>query len=77
MKLKGHCKKKANNETVENRLEKMSDYDKQRLITGIENGWISPSTDNLHIYYQLKGIDEHPIITWLKKLFCLEREAHQ
>ena len=51
------------------RLEKMSDYDKQYLITGIEDGWIDPSIDDLHIYYKLVGVDEYPIINWLKRLF--------
>lgn len=48
--------------------EDMTDYDKQRLITGIEDGWIDPTIDDLHIYYRLIGVDEHPILTWLKKL---------
>ena len=57
----------------EERLEKMNDDDKGYLITGIEDGWIKPSRDGRHIYYKLKGIDEHPILTWLKKMvgvFC-------
>lgn len=57
----------------EERLEKMNDYNKEYLITGIEDGWINPSKDDMHIYYKLKGIDEHPILTWLKKIvevFC-------
>lgn len=58
----------------ETRLEKMSDYDKQYLITGIEDGWIEPNDDDLHIYYKLMGIDEHLIITWFKRLFRLESE---
>lgn len=48
--------------------EDMTDYDKQRLITEIEDGWIDPTIDDLHIYYRLIGVDEHPILTWLKKL---------
>ena len=51
------------------RLESMSEVDKRYLITGIEDGWIDPSNDDLHIYYKLKGIDEHPILTWLRNLF--------
>ena len=47
----------------------MSEVDKRYLITGIEDGWIDPSNDDLHIYYKLKGIDEHPILTWLRNLF--------
>lgn len=52
----------------EERLEKMNDYDKGYLITGIEDGWIDPNMDDWHIYCKLKGIDEHPILTWLKKI---------
>ena len=52
----------------EERLEKMNDYDKGYLITGIEDGWINPNVDDWHIYCKLKGIDEHPILTWLKKI---------
>lgn len=54
----------------------MNDYNKEYLITGIEDGWIKPSRDGRHIYYKLKGIDEHPILTWLKKIvgvFCRKR----
>ena len=61
--------------TWESRLEKMSDYDKQYLITGIEDGWIDPNDDDLHIYNHLMGIDEHPIITWFKRLFHLDSEV--
>ena len=46
----------------------MNDYDKGYLITGIEDGWIDPDMDAWHIYCKLKGIDEHPILTWLKKI---------
>lgn len=49
-------------------LEKMSDYDKEYLITGIEDGWFDPNMDDWHIYCKLKGIDEYPILTWLKKI---------
>ena len=52
----------------EERLEKMNDYDKGYLITGIEDGWIDPDMDDWHIYCKLKGIGEHPILTWLKKI---------
>lgn len=52
----------------EERLEKMNDYDKGYLITGIEDGWIKPNTDDWHIYCKLKGIDEYPILTGLKKI---------
>ena len=52
----------------EERLEKMNDHDKGYLITGIEDGWIDPSKDDWHIYCKLKGIDEYPILTGLKKI---------
>lgn len=46
----------------------MNDYEKRRLITGIEDGWIIPNKYDWHIYCKLKCIDEHPILTWLKKI---------
>lgn len=46
----------------------MNNYEKRRLITGIEDGWIVPNKDDWHIYCKLKDIDEHPILTWLKKI---------
>lgn len=54
----------------EERLEQMNDYDKVYLITSIEYGWIDPNIDDWHIYIycKLKGIEEHPISTWLKKI---------
>ena len=52
----------------EERLEKMNNYEKVYLITGIEDGWIDPSIDDWHIYCKLKDIDEYPILTWLKKI---------
>ena len=61
----------------EERLEKMSDYDRKYLIIGIEDGWIDPSDDDLHIYYKLMGIDEHPILTWFKKLFGIGEVDHE
>lgn len=51
----------------EKKMENMTNYDKQRLITGIEDGWIDPDINDLHIYYKLIGVDEHPILTRLKK----------
>lgn len=51
------------------RLSQMSDNDKKYLITGIEDGWIDPSDDDLHIYNKLKGIDDHPILNWIINLF--------
>ena len=66
-----HTRQKARKDELkkwEERLEKMNDYDKGYLITGIEDGWIDPNIDNWHIYCRLKGIDEHPILTWLKKI---------
>ena len=52
----------------EERLEKMNDYDKGYLITGIEDGWIDTNMDDWHIYCKLKDIDEYPILTRLKKI---------
>ena len=52
----------------EEHLKKMSDYDKGYLITGIEDGWIIPDKDAWNMYCNLKGIDQHPILTWLKKI---------
>ena len=49
-------------------LSKMNDYDKKYLITGIEDGWIYPDKDDWYIYCKLTGIDEYPILTWLKKI---------
>jgi len=46
----------------------MNDYDKKYLITGIEDGWIYPDKDDWYIYCKLTGIDEYPILTWLKKI---------
>ena len=46
----------------------MNDYDKGYLITGIEDGWIDPDMDAWYIYCKLKGIDEHSILAWLKKI---------
>ena len=51
----------------EERLVKMNDHDKGYLITGIEDGWIDTNMDDWHIYCKLTGIDEHPILTWIKK----------
>ena len=51
----------------------MNDYDKRYLITGIEDGWVIPNTDDWHIYCKLKGIDEHPILTWIKKIVAVFR----
>jgi len=51
----------------EEQLAKMSDYDKGYLITGIEDGWIIPDKNAWHIYCKLTGVDEFPILTWIKK----------
>jgi hypothetical protein len=45
----------------------MTENDK-RLIVGIEDGWICPSSENLKRYYKLTNIDIHPIRTWFKSL---------
>ncbi len=57
----------------EEQLAKMSDYDKGYLIVGIEDGWLIPDKDAWHIYCKLKGIDEYPILTWLKKILAVFR----
>ncbi len=58
---------------IADRISKMSDYDKNYLITGIEDGWIDPSNDDWIIYCRLIGIEEHPILKYfndlLSKLF--------
>ena len=59
---------KSEDKECQERLEKMSDYDKGYLITGIEDGWIDPNMDDWHIYCKLKGIDGYPILTWFKKI---------
>ena len=38
------------------------------LVVGIEDGWIDPSNEDLARYYELTGVDTHPIRTWLKNL---------
>lgn len=53
----------------EERLKTMSEYDKGYLVSAIDNGWIIPSIEDWHIYCKLKGIDEHPVLTWIKNLF--------
>lgn len=53
------------------RLEKMSEEEKQYLVIGIEDGFIVPDDDALHIFYRLTGVDEHPILTFINRLKSL------
>lgn len=38
------------------------------LITGIEDGWIDPTNEDLERYYKLIGVDIHPIRTLVTKI---------
>lgn len=38
------------------------------LITGIEDGWIDPTNEDLERYYELIGVDIHPIRTLITKI---------
>ena len=38
------------------------------LITGIEDGWIDPTNEDLERYYELTGADMHPIRTLMTKI---------
>ena len=71
-----HVQVYFHDESEAERLEKMNDYDKGYLITGIEDGWIDPNMDDWHIYCKLKGIDEHPILSKYHKGLRLD-EQHE
>ncbi len=42
--------------------------DDRYLITGIEDGWIDPTNEDLERYYKLTGVDIHPIRTLVTKI---------
>ena len=48
-------------------LNSLSEEDRY-LVVGIEDGWIDLSNEDLARYYELTGVDTHPIRTWLKNL---------
>lgn len=45
----------------------LSEEDKY-LVTGIEDGWIDPTNEDLERYYKLTGVDIHPIRTLITKI---------
>ncbi len=49
------------------KLNSLSEEDRY-LVVGIEDGWIDPTNKDLERYYELTGVDTHPIRTWLKNL---------
>lgn len=48
-------------------LDLLSEEDRY-LVVGIEDGWIDPTNEDLERYYELTGVDTHPIRTWFKNL---------
>lgn len=48
-------------------LNSLSEEDRY-LITGIEDGWIDPTNKDLERYYELIGVDIHPIRTLITKI---------
>lgn len=38
------------------------------LVIGIEDGWIDPTNKDLKRYYELTGVDMHPIRTLVTKI---------
>ena len=48
-------------------LNSLSEEDRY-LVVGIEDGRIDPTNKDLERYYELTGVDTHPIRTWLKNL---------
>ena len=48
-------------------LNSLSEEDRY-LVVGIEDGWIDPTNKDLERYYELIGVDTHPIRTWIKNL---------
>lgn len=53
--------------TREQQLDLLSEEDRY-LVIGIEDGWIDPTNEDLERYYELTGVDMHPIRTWFKNL---------
>ena len=48
-------------------LDLLSEEDRY-LVVGIEDGWIDPTNKDLERYYELTGVDMHPIRTWITKI---------
>lgn len=48
-------------------LDSLSEEDRY-LVIGIEDGWIDPTNKDLERYYELIGIDTHPIRTLAMKI---------
>ena len=48
-------------------LDLLSEEDRY-LVVGIEVGWIDPTNKDLERYYELTGVDVHPIRTLLTKI---------
>ena len=52
---------------TEEELELLSEEDRY-LVVGIEDGWIDPTNKDLERYYELTGVDIHPIRTLITKI---------
>lgn len=48
-------------------LNSLSEEDRY-LVMGIEDGWIDPTNKDLERYYELTGVDIHPIKTLVTKI---------
>lgn len=48
-------------------LDLLSEEDRY-LVVGIEDGWIDPTDEDLERYYELTGVDVHPIRTLVTKI---------
>lgn len=53
--------------TREQQLDLLSEEDRY-LVIGIEDGWIDPTNEDLERYYELTGVDMHPIRTLITKI---------
>ena len=53
--------------TREQQLDLLSEEDRY-LVVGIEDGWIDPTNEDLERYYELTGVDMHPIRTLITKI---------
>ena len=58
---------------TEEELELLSEEDRY-LVVGIEDGWIDPTNKDLERYYELTGVDTHPIRTLITKIINRLRE---
>ena len=52
---------------INEELNTLSEEDRY-LVTGIEDGWIDPTNEDLERYYKLTGVDIHPIRTLVTKI---------